>query len=373
MFKKIVKFLLGLIPKDEKLVVFESHSDFTDNSKALYDYMRKNIKGYKYIWLVDHPENFENTDDTTFIDIKKVNKSHFSNVLKIVRAKYIFYTHREISFQNSKKQIVVNLTHGIGIKDAKGKLPTDYTYVIGGSTKLNDLSMYVHEAKLEQIIPLGYPRNDILFESNENVNKLRKDAEKLILWLPTFRKHKNGNIDSTSNLDGCTFPLFKDTELKELNEKLKEYNYMLILKLHPAQFIDESKNKDLNFSNIKIMTNDDLAKLEIPFYSLLANSDAILTDYSSVGTDYMLLNRPIGYVLDDVEEFKSKRGFYFENYTDYMPGDKIFTKDDFYKFIDDIKSGKDEYALKRKEVRDFFWEYSDNKNTERLLKWLKLI
>ena len=364
--KSIVRTIITAVPKNKNKIIFESHSDFTDSTKALYDKLKDSSK-YKFIWFVEHPENFKNTKNTIFLDINK--KHNLRNLYHILTSKYIFFTHRAFPLQNYSKQCVVNLTHGIGIKDSKGKLPTDFNYVISGNDTLKEVTLKEFECENATLLPFGLPRNDLLFEKNKEVEKLVKGYDKFILWLPTFRKHKNGAVD-TDLFEHQTFPLFADSELDKLNDTLVKMNYLLILKVHPAQ--DISNVKALHYSNIKVMTNDDLKAKNIEFYHLLGRADTVLTDYSSVGNDYLLLDRPIGYVITDVEEYRSSRGFCYENYEDYLPGPKIFTQKEFMKYLKDLKKGKDEYHDERIRVRDFYWKYHDNKNCERLLDYFHI-
>lgn len=361
--KQVIRKVIVSIPKNKNKIIFESHSDFTDSSRTIYEAL-KEYKQYKFIWFVDHPENFHKTNNTIFLNINK--KRSIRNIYHILTSKYIFFTHRAFPLQNYKKQYVVNLTHGLGMKDSHGKMVTDFNYVLNGSEHFSDISCYNFRCSKDKLVNLGLPRNDLLFEKDKKVESLVAGYDKLILWLPTFRQHKNGVID-VAYQDNQTFPLFLDSELQELNDKLKEYNYLLILKLHPAQKI--TNHEVTQFSNIKIMVNEDLEKLGIQFYHLIGKADTLLTDYSSVGNDYLLLDRPIGYVIDDVEEYRNSRGFNVENVEDYLPGDKIMNKKDFYQYLEKIKAGNDTFKEDRKRVCDFYWKYQDNKNTERLLEY----
>lgn len=364
--KEIIRNIIVAIPKNPHKIIFESHTDFSDNSKALYERI-KEYPNYKFIWFVDHPENFKNTKKTKFLNINK--KHNLVNLYHILTSKYIFFTHRCFPLQNYKKQYVVNLTHGVGIKDCIGKLPEDFNYVLTGNEGFKEITVKSYHCQNAKLLSLGYPRNDLLFERSDEVEKLVSGYDKFILWLPTYRKHKNGAVDTTM-FSNQTFPLFQDNELDELNQFLKKKKELLILKLHPAQVIES--NHKFQFSNIKILENKDLEKLKIEFYHLLGRADTILTDYSSVGNDYLLLDRPIGYVISDVEEYESSRGFLFENYEDYLPGEKIFTKEDFYQYLEDFSNGKDSYQDMRKQVRDFYWKYHDNKNCERILEYFNI-
>ena len=107
----------------------------------------------------------------------------------------------------------------------------------------------------------------------------------------------------------------------------------------------------VDLSHIHLMTNDDLEDMDVQLYEIINHFDALLTDYSSVSFDYLCLDRPIGYTLDDFEEYRKLRGFPMDNPLDYMPGHHIYTYDDLTQFIVGIADGKDEYAAERERVR----------------------
>ena len=47
-------------------------------------------------------------------------------------------------------------------------------------------------------------------------------------------------------------------------------------------------------------------------YELIGISDGLLSDYSSVAVDYLLLDRPLGYVLADYNIYKEKGDLYLK-------------------------------------------------------------
>ena len=115
---------------------------------------------------------------------------------------------------------------------------------------------------------------------------------KLILWLPTF---KHNNLETNRNDFALEtqndISIMSEEFLKDLNKKLKELSILLIIKFHPGQNINYVKIQ--NYSNILMMTNNEMESKNIDLYSLMAESNAIITDYSSVYIDYLLLDRPI--------------------------------------------------------------------------------
>ena len=98
------------------------------------------------------------------------------------------------------------------------------------------------------------------------------------------------------------------------------------------------------------MNNDDLNTEGVDLYSLLHYSDALISDYSSVSVDYMLLNIPIAYCLTDYEDYQDKRGFVFKNPLEYMPGNHIYSFEDLMEFLVSVAKGNDLYATDRERL-----------------------
>ena len=89
---------------------------------------------------------------------------------------------------------------------------------------------------------------------------------------------------------------------------------------------------------------------EVRLYELIGVCDGLLSDYSSVAVDYLLLNRPLGYVLADYEIYKEKRGFVFDDPLEYMPGEKIYNAEDMIKYLKHLSEGTDTYMQERAQM-----------------------
>lgn len=103
-------------------------------------------------------------------------------------------------------------------------------------------------------------------------------------------------------------------------------------------------------------------------YTLLAQSDALIGDYSSVSIQYLVLNKPLAFVIPDFEEYEKFRGFAFSNVKNYMPGYHISSKDELNDFIKDIHDNKDNFVNERKKIRNIFYSYVDTNNCERIVR-----
>lgn len=90
-----------------------------------------------------------------------------------------------------------------------------------------------------------------------------------------------------------------------------------------------------SYSNIIVLDGNKVKELDVDNYRLMKDADALISDYSSVTFDYLHLNRPIAYTLDDKDDYKN--GFIVENPETLMAGPQLFTIDDFYAFISDVE------------------------------------
>lgn len=91
--------------------------------------------------------------------------------------------------------------------------------------------------------------------------------------------------------------------------------------------------------------------------------DALISDYSSVYVDYLLLNRPVIFSCPDLEEYKRDRGFVVDDPSTLMPGAIIKTQDELICTLENIFKGKDEYKDLREEKMSFFHTYVDGNSS----------
>ena len=330
------------------------------------------------IWIVDYPDNFAklNISNVLFMNkkdnnIKELLKKHYYYLI----SRYTFYTHEFVGVPYNRGQIRYFLNHScFPIKNIKDCFwPWSFNSYIEVSS---DLSAEYREKILgggrKRMIKFGLPRNDVLLKDNIEKEKLGIDKyDKIIIWMPTFKHHKNKKrIDYTEETTK-DITILNDKNIERINSKLQKNNTLLLIKYHPGQ--DMSYVDNYNLSNIKSYTNTDLINNNIDLYKLLGKSDALITDFSSVYFDYLLVDKPIAFELTDKEKYEKGRGFLMENPMDYMPGNKIYTVEDFEQFIEDVYQGKDIYKKERKELKDKIHMYQDGKSTERILNYLKLI
>ena len=357
---KPLSLLNKIIKKDNKIIFFYSNLGFRDNVKAFYDYLIKNKynEHYKIIVSVNDYKEYEYQapENVVFIGNKEGIKA-------FLKAKYAFYCFGKYPIKPSKRQTVVNLWHGTPLKKIgnleKGCEKIDYNFfskVITSSQMYKPIMAQIFGCKESQVEVLGNPRNDEMFVQDIEVDKsVRGKYDKMILWLPTYREYDEKFVIST----------LTEEDLKQLDNELSKRNSRIIIKLHPLQTA-QVKNEKLE--NICFITQKELGEKNLTVYTLLRNADALITDYSSVYFDYLLLDRPIAFAIGDMEQYAGKRGFIFEEPKEYMPGAMVHSLKDIEDFISDMANGQDDYAQERQRVNNKVNYYKDGGSCERIAK-----
>lgn len=358
---------------ESNTILFESEGDFTDNARALYEYMisKKMNEKYKMIWIVDNPDLYKKKYNVYFISRKHKNKKDLIKFYSMIgSAKYLFFTHPYWYHKRNKEQVIINLWHAIPFKGKGRDLHDIFDYIIVPSNFSKSLFHDFVGSVESQYIICGYPRNDLLFKKTNSIEKIidMKNSPKVIICMTTFKQ--STHMQDSEIIYPYVLPFITNKmELSELNEELKNANIKLIIKIHHLQKT-ELLNK-MNLSNIIYLEDKDLTKEELQLYELIGQTDALITDYSSIMFDYMLIDKPIAYFVNDLEDYKRNRGFLVDNLDDYMIGDKMISKRDFDNFILNVKNNKDEYKEKRAKFVKKMFKYKKD-NCQRLLDILNI-
>lgn len=353
-------------------IIIESHNDFDCNGGAFYDYLVKNEynKKYKIIWLLRKKVNkslLPYNVDFVFLNNPSLKKAYY-----MCMSKYLFFD-CDIRKKVRNDQISVYCSHGsIGLKKVTGKIiiPDDTNYILTPSVKYQNILAQQLSLKKDdkRMVSIGYPNHDLLcsLEDYQEISKITNNHyKKIFLWMPTFRVGISDNRSDSTKIQKLGIPLFNSiTDLRDINDFLKNNDNLLIIKLHPRQKIDKLITE--HFSNIIILTGDDAKKLNIDNYKLLKNVDALISDYSSIVFDFLQLDKPVAYVFDDI--FDYKLGFIVDDVHSLVAGKEIYNIKDFKDFIKSISNDVDLFGEKRKLIRNEVFDYLDNSSCERLIK-----
>ncbi len=350
--------------KPSKIVFFVRHT-LTDNIGEMYWYIRQKYSE-KDVELICLFSDMDCVPQNDIIDnkINLFSKWHegpsFAGLRCLATCGVLFYEHyvpwSRIKKKNGQKYL--NLWHGCGYKDL-GKFHDDAEFEMILATGSFYVDIFAREwnCDKEKVLALGYPRFD-LFRKDAKVEKylnsvlnINTEKQKIIIWMPTYRQSENMEVEESRIMNATGLPLFETIDLlRDFNDFCLERKIMIVIKRHPAQKRYPCETE--HFSNILFLGNDDLYENDVELYNLLYYTDALISDYSSVAVDYLLIDRPIGYVLSDFDEYKSTRGFSMEEPLKYMPGNHIYNLEDLLKFVLSVSDGEDHYIEARNEVKN---------------------
>jgi CDP-glycerol glycerophosphotransferase len=374
-----LRTLNTIIPKNNSQILFASIPDYSDNAEALYEYLVINQlhQHYGIVWLVNDPEVLQ---ILTRKGVQTYLEKSVLGLYSIFRSKYIIGTHNHYCGIKARNQYLINLWHGVPLK-AMGyadSLETEAalkTFKEGGEATdmLTVTSSIMRNAMVtsflidpRKVVITGQPRNDYLFV-NSKEQKLAKlldrdisEYNKLLLYMPTFRLGR-GRVEGTmEHLDFLRSELF--------HKFLKDNNIMFVVKLHPFEekYWLSQDNFDQYNENIVIFKTERLTTHLISIYEVLTDFDILITDYSSIYFDFLLLNRPIIFLPLDLEEYAQTRGFLLEPYECWTPGPKVTTVEELIDEIQKCISDPAYYEQERNTVNNLINHYQDGKSCERV-------
>ncbi len=397
MTEKIIKFIgiylesfswfrSGLAKKDKNIWVFGAirGTKYMDNAKYLFEYVNNNTN-IEAIWI---SKNQEVVDD---LNAKGFNAFYeYSSKARYYasRAKVALVTHRGNRkkadlpmYTFSKETKIIQLWHGIPLKkiayddkifsfrhdedSLKWKIKVllkntlfpflnyvnEPSLIIALSDETQVIFSQAFRTPKEKVLITGYPRNDILFQ---NVfAEQRKSKKKKVIYMPTFRGFVNSDFDLF---------LQYGFNIEKMDIFLADQNMQLDIKLHPFNQPSAELIKRLDESkNIFFLNHDAI-------YEIISEYDMLITDYSSIYFDYLLLDRPIIFAPFDQETYlKQDREFYFD-YDEVTPGPKAMNWDEVIQQLGMFNKAPETYEDERKLIKDRFHTYQDDKSTERVYK-----
>ena len=274
-------------------------------------------------------------------------------------AEYVFICDYYLPVASCRKRpetTVVQLWHSCGLmkkiaydtgedipKNYRGNMFGNYTYL----TLSAEICVPVHAQALRlsesHIRATGVSRTDYYFDQTWN-DTCRKHffeqypearGKRIALWAPTFR----GNA-AAPRLEGQ----------KQILEAAKELSpdWYIIIKAHPH-----------------VDAHGRVSNCTIPTEELLAVTDVLITDYSSVLFDYLLYEKPAVLFAPDLQEYEDGRGFYL-NYLS-IPFQLADTRQEL---TEAIRSSSVWNAEHKKEIQEFREQYvgaCDGRATQRIL------
>lgn len=356
------------LSKSSSYVVFGAmNSQFAgDNTLPMYlDWLERGLKGYWFTSNYEEYEVFKSQGRPVLLKSRLKDVIISSRASCYVISNSLFDVAFEPGLVNSKARLI-NMRHGRSAKKVRfareshkitfrEKLyrnhESNLTFAVAST------SPFVSKIQ-EECLRLGdkhrvvgYPRNDQIVKCKSY--RSESDIFK-VLYAPTWRHGRNATQ---------FFP-FSDFDVQKLNDFLNSHNIEIHLRPHRGELMILKAQlghlADVENSSIKIMTHNELPDVN----SQLFKYDALISDYSAIIHDYLLLDRPIIIVPYDYMDFKGNNGFLFDP-IDYAPGKVVYNNADFIKALYDSKSNRNAHENKRMALRDLIFSHIDDRSTQR--------
>ncbi|KIC18755.1 hypothetical protein RA25_21145 [Leisingera sp. ANG-S5] len=299
---------------DSKVVLFDSFwgRKISCNPYAIFLEMhrRDEFKGHTFIWVknkdVEAPEWMAGRPDIKFVDYRSKEYAHALLQAETLVANSNFPGY----FIRKPGQKYINVWHGIPLKcmgmDMPQKLQNSFNtqHNFTQSTHICLASDYAIE---KTVVPYGdvfstgrarvtgSPRVDVTLNADAADVRRRlglADGKKVILYAPTWR-------GVVGNVAGEMAHQVETIQL--LSEKFGG-QYHILLSIH-----NYTKN------NLKSLPqNCHIIPDQVNINEVLAATDILISDYSSVFFDFLVLDRPAVLYTYDLEDYKATRGLYLD-------------------------------------------------------------
>lgn len=371
--KKILRALFALVPIKNRILL-ESAPCYADNTRAVYDEMIRRgwNQTYELIWMYQKKEEIPDIHilNVRFCSFNKNKPLSYLYAYYLMNTAKLMVCCNNMFSRQREGQYCIFLSHGAALKDCRSHagLSLGIDEMLAFSTYLAPYDAANQHCDPAKMLVLGYPRLDTLFQPRLDLTKLfpASSFQKVIYWLPTYRQILGGSVQ-TSNI---SMPiLYDETIARQVNDCAREQGVLLVVKPHFAQ--DLSRIQALHLSNLIFINEAFLKQRGLLNYDLLRSADAMLSDYSSVYYDFLLLDRPIGLCWDDYDEYMKREGIIVDQDVVLAGGEKIYNANDLCMFIRRISHGEDALRDARRRVTDLIHDYQDNGAANRVVDYLE--
>lgn len=262
-------------------------------------------------------------------------------------------------------QKYVFLQHGITKDDVSGWL-NKYKQNING---------FVTAAKPEWTSILEgdyyYTKNQVWLTGFPRYDRLYHNEKKVITLMPTWRRYLMELGDATTgmwtlpkNFEQSSYYCHWDELInsERLLETLTKYGYAIQFMPHPT--LQPHVNRFRRDPRVKFLS------LDTSYRKVYAESNLVITDYSSAVFDFAYLRKPIIYYQFDRDEFFAGEHVFTKGYFDYERdglGEVTYTMDDTIDLIIDYVKNDCMMKDKYRERADKFFAFNDKDNCKRVV------
>ena len=396
-------WIFSLVPKKKNLWVFSGFfkNNYMDNTKYLYEYIVKNHPEIDVVWLTKNKDVLKQLQQEKMPVLKMKS---FKGIWTMARAQVAFSDHFKMSDYDSRFGFnactkFINLWHGVGLKSMAPYGNKIKNTNVNGVRLSSDICTKPEDSLLTRILKkikyvffapfrelfeeylmilcpgeqfsqynatpwqvpssaqfmCGYPRNvNLAHNKNKVINQFK------IIYAPTYRWIAD---DETSMVK-----MFLDN-IENINQILEKINGTFTLRLHPHTWRNYEENilaAISKYPRFSVSKEKDIYK-ELHEYSLM------ISDYSSIVYDFLILDRPIVFFAFDQEKYCSGDASFSMPYKENCPGDVTRTWDETLTSIQKSYENPQYNKELREKISEIFTpkKYNDENNSERIVQYVK--
>lgn len=344
------------VPVTATRVVYASTPDYADSAHSMYRHLLETRRGLEHVWLL---RNMGLADRIRQEFVGSEARGHSlvirpwtpRSYLTFLRARYVIHTHGLYGFSRPMRgRTSVCVWHGMPVKAIRRLHTGDQTlFPVHGTVHLATSSFFrymiasVFDVHPDQVLVSGLPRADVLKGMVPPGHSRQQIAERLgidpgrrwLLWLPTHRSEADPRTERPARtfLDAIPAEL-----VSALDDAAGDDHTEVIVKLHPFDLLNRHDRRP-DHRNIRLLTASEWESTGVQLYDLVAASDALITDVSSVFIDYLHTGNPIGVIGFDVASYTRELLFDHDLLLRCRAARSLSTVDDVRHFVAGIRLG----------------------------------
>lgn len=301
----------------------------------------------------------------------------WEGVRLLTQAKAVLLTHgtSDYAFMRlPKNAAIIQTYHGLPTKKGEywrvdGKSPgllhrlalcyrfRKITHFLSTSPMVSALFAKRFNLTQNQIVETGFPYLNVLVSRPKTLDYVVKNFGqppgcRMILYAPTYRVRRRTKW----------FP-FPDMDFERLNIWLEKQNAVLALRTHPNE--KAALHDVLRLSQRCVLAGSDI---EPDVTRLLAHCAGVVTDYSSIYLEGLLLDLPVVFLPYDLQVYERGQPVPYDAVT---PGPKPGTFEAFLSSLEALLSGAPAYASERERVRGMYFSDMQGKAVQRVTHLLE--
>jgi CDP-glycerol glycerophosphotransferase (TagB/SpsB family) len=364
---RVLSTPLALLPPRKGLIVFTclTGTDCRGNPAPLYEAFR-GMSGFQARWVTPYRGN-RMPGHVWWLSPR--------GIWYLLRMEGWVIDSRTPTFFPTRGKKIFQTWHGVGIKTMAGdnRFSPDASQRRSLARDVESWSLFFttsdymarHFSRylgipMERIRVTGYPRNDVLFDERVR-ERVRRGVEqrcpvpfrKLILYAPTWSRH------------ALSWWPFSETDLTDMQRVLAEQEAVWVVRLHRLG-MEKLVLPDPLPGGRRIFRYDECFG-EVDVQEALTATDVLVTDYSSIAYDFILLDRPMLFLERAAEEFAREQGL-VDGYRDLLPGPVCGAYEEFAACLVEALRDGDPQGWRRAKVLPLFHRYADGHSTERCVR-----